>query len=257
MGSFFLISLIKVFDMRCLFIFTVLSVLFTACASPYVARLEPETENFSYRNGEKLVAQTDGQAKVTLSYFDSSPKYVVFHLEVENVSNVPFDFDPASCLLVGDAGPVRQAIDPEVQLLSMDIESARKGQTINSFDLASLAATVAETVLAAAQGVTDPNFYASVGISAGIQLSFLPDDNGEEEAIARGQIDPLGGAAPAPDNRYFWLDDALRITTIEPGRRVFGKVAFPRNDEAENLIFKVMVQEQEFSFSFNQKLFQR
>ncbi len=36
---------------------------------------------------------------------------------------------------------------------------------------------------------------------------------------------------------------------------VFGKVTFIRNDEAENLLFKVMVQEQELSFPSTRSCF--
>lgn len=240
--------------MKHLLIFTILSVFFTACAAPAVARLQPEAEEFSYRNGEKLVTKTDGEAKVTVSYYDSSPKYVVFHMEVENVGTLPFDFDPVVCLLIGDFGPVRQAIDPEVQLLSMDLESVNEPRSIRLFELTNLALTVAGVAIAATEGVTDPTFYAGAGLNTAVDLSVLLSDDGEEVAIARGVAAPLGGIEPKPDNRFFWLDHALRITTIQPGERVFGKIAFARNDEAKNLLFKVAVQEQEFSFSFSQML---
>jgi len=151
----------------------ILSVLCTACATPFVARLEPETKEFSYRNGEKLVAQASDEAKVTLSYYDSSPKYVVFHLEVENVGTASFNFDPVSCLLIGDVGGVQQAIDPEVQLLSMDLEAAKERRSIGLLDVTNLALTAAETALVAAEGVTDPVFYSSVAVNAGTQVAFL------------------------------------------------------------------------------------
>lgn len=240
--------------MKHLLIFTTLSFLFTACATPSVARLQPEAEDFFYRNGEKLVTRTDSEAKVTVSYYDSSPQYVVFHLVVENVGTLSFDFDPVVCLLVGDVGPVRKAIDPEVQLLTMDLESVKEPRVIRLLDLGNLALTAAGVAIAASEGVTDPTFYAGAGINTAADLAFLLRDDGEEVAIARGVAAPLGGVEPRPDSRFFWLDHALRITTIHPGERVFGKIAFARNDEAKNLVFKVMVQEQEFSFSFSQML---
>lgn len=240
--------------MKRLLIFTTLSFLFTACATPSVARLQPEAEDFFYRNGAKLITKNDREAKVTVSYYDSSPEYVVFHLILENVGTLSFDFDPVVCLLVGDVGPVRKAIDPEVQLLTMDLKSANEPRIIRFLDFSNLALTAAGVVIAANDGVTDPTFYAGAGLNTAADLAYLLRDDGEEEAIARGVTAPLGGVEPKPDNRFFWLDHALRITTIHPGEKVFGKIAFARNDEAKNLVFKVMVQEQEFVFSFNQML---
>ena len=60
--------------MRNLLLLTILSVLFTTCATPSAISLLPEAKDFSYRNGEKLVTETDGRAKVTVSYYDASPK---------------------------------------------------------------------------------------------------------------------------------------------------------------------------------------
>jgi hypothetical protein len=241
--------------MKFIFILIVFSFLLSSCSSPYVVRLEPEAENISHRYGEKLVTQTDGPALVTVSYYDSSPKYVVFHLEVENTGDTAFDFDPVSCLLVGDAGPVQEAIDPEVQLLSMDIQSVKDVRAGEAFLLAGVVVTVAGAAVAATSGVTDSYVYSDAAINTASDLSFALQSNDFEEEVARGVVHPLNGEEPAPNNRFFWLDHALRITTIDPGKSAFGKVAFPRNDVAENLVFKVTVQGQEFSFPFSQKLF--
>ncbi len=241
--------------MKPFYFLALISFLFASCSSPYVVRLEPQAENVSYRYGEKLVAQTDGQAKVTVSYYDSSPRYVVFHMEVENTGTTDFDFDPATCILVGDAGPVQQAIDPEVQLLAMDLQAVKEVRAAEGLAVAGLAITVASTAVAVANGVTDTYFYGDAVINSASDLSFVVQGNDVEDDIIRGVTLPFDGEEPAPNNRYFWLDYALRITTISPGKSAFGKIAFARNDAAENLSFKVTVQGQEFTFPFSQNLF--
>ncbi len=243
--------------MRHYYFLVLFAFIFTSCAAPYVARLDPQMETNTYRNGEKLVTQSDGQAQLTVSYYDSSPKYVVFHLAVDNLSDKPFNFDPATCLLIGDAGPVRKAIDPELQLLATDLESVKELRGDQVLGLTSIALNVAGAALAATNGVepVDALFYGEVALNTALDLSFnLQNDNIENEVV-RGAAIPLGGAEPAPDSRYFWLDYAFRITTIGPGQSAFGKIAFERNDEAKSLSFKATIEGQEFSFPFSQRLF--
>lgn len=243
--------------MKFIFTLIIFSFLLSACSSPYVARLNPQTETYTYRNGEKLVTQSDGRAQVTVSYYDSSPKYVVFHLAVDNLGETPFNFDPATCLLVGDAGPVRQAIDPEIQLLASDLENVKELRSDQVLALTGTALNVAGAVLAGTNGVepVDALFYAETALYTTVDLSLILQGGKIEDDVVRGAALPLGGAEPAPDSRYFWLDYAFRITTIGPGKSAFGKIAFERNDEAANLVFKVTIEGEEFSFPFSQKLF--
>jgi|GEM_PF-2667048 len=242
--------------MKHLIAFFLFSLLLGSCASPYVARLEPKDETSVYRYGEKLVTKADGQAEVTVSYYDSSPKYVVFHLGVKNTGDAPFNFDPATCLLVGDAGPVQQAIDPEVQLLATDLQTIKDIRSNQVFAIASVAASLTGAVLAGTGGVgrADALFYGETALYAAGDLGYVMDGYNPEDEVVRGVITPLNGNEPAPNSRYFWLDYAFRITTINPGQSAFGKIAFERNDAATNLLFKVAVQGKEFTFPFSQKL---
>ena len=80
-------------------------------------------------------------------------------------------------------------------------------------------------------------------------------------AIAQNSVEanrrnnPAPQDIPVPENRFFWLDHALRITTIQPGEVAFGKVVFLRNDEASAFMFKAMVDGYEISVPFTQKVF--
>jgi len=171
-----------------------LSLLLGSCAAPYVARLEPQIETNVFRNGEKLLTQSAGQAQVTVSYYDSSPKYVVFHMAVDNVGDTPFNFDPATCLMVGDAGPVRKAIDPEVQLLAIDLEGRKELRNDQIMGLFGTALNVAGAALAATNGVqaADALFYSEVALNTGLDLSFNLQSDDLQNEVVRGAAIPLG-----------------------------------------------------------------
>ncbi|MFK8163914.1 MAG: hypothetical protein AB8H12_15820 [Lewinella sp.] len=242
--------------MKHLFLFVLASILLTACSTPYVVRLDPQEESNTYRYGEKLLSKGNGRTKVTVSYYDSSPKYVVFNLGIDNTGGSAFNFDPADCLLLGDAGPVQKAIDPEVQLLAADFQSIKDYRFDEFTRLSGVALNLATAiVIGTAEGEpVDPLFYGQVAANTVTDLTFALENTNPANNIVRGITAPLDGAAPGPDSRYFWLDHTLRITTIGPGQGAFGKIAFERNDVAQNLVFKVFVEGEEFTFPFNQKL---
>lgn len=236
------------------------SLLLSACTPLRVVRLEPDTENITFRYGEKVVTNETAGAKIDVSYYDASPRFVVFNLEVENTGTEPFDFDPVSCLLVPDIGPVSQAIDPEVRLLSMDIKTIQDEKTNRTFAWIGAGIVVAGVAADLANDGDIDGFDAGSYLAADLALTsvqtlaFTVIDVKQERDYVRNAI-PFDDEIPTPANRYFWLDHALRITTVQPGQKVFGKIAFPRNDEASSFSFNVTVNGEEFKVPFNQLLF--
>lgn len=236
------------------------SLLLTACTPLRVVRLEPDTDNTTFRYGEKVVTTESAGAKVDVSYYDASPRFVVFNLEVENTGTAPFDFDPVSCLLVPDVGAVQQAVDPEVRLLSMDvktIQDERTSRTLAWVGAGILVAGVAADL--ANDGDLDgldagSYFAADLALTSAQNLAFTLADVKAERDYVRNAV-PFDDEIPTPANRYFWLDHAMRITTVQPGQKVFGKIAFPRNDEASTFSFNVTVNGEDFKVPFNQLLF--
>lgn len=236
------------------------SFLLSACTPLRVVRLEPDTEETTFRYGEKVVTDQTAGAKVEVSYYDASPNYIVFNLEVENTGAEPFNFDPVSCLLVPDAGPVSQAVDPEIQLLSMDIKTIKAEQTVRTLAWVGAGIMVAGVAVDLANdgSVNDfdgGTFLASdLAITSVQNLAFSVINVHEQQDYVRNGV-PFEDEIPLPANRFFWLDHAIRITTIKPGQKVYGKIAFPRNDEATSFSFNVSVKGNDFTFPFKQRLF--
>ncbi len=229
------------------------------CSPLHVVRLEPDAEITAFRYGEKIVAAENSQALVEVSYYDSSPKYLVFNLEVENIGEAPFNFDPVNCLLVPDVGPVQAAIDPEMQLLSMDIKSVQQARASRTIGWVGAGVVVVGSAVAIANGGNDEASFAGDFFTAdavfnvsNFAFSLLEAQNRQQ--VQRNSI-PFAGEIPVPANRFFWLDHALRLTTLQPGQRITGKVAFARNDEAGNFSFTVRTEGEEFSFPFRQRVF--
>jgi hypothetical protein len=236
------------------------SLLLTACTPLRVVRLEPDTDETTFRYGEKVVSDETAGTKVDVSYYDASPRFIVFNLEVENTGTEPFDFDPVSCLLVPDAGPVTQAIDPEIQLLSMDIKTIQDQKANRTLAWVGAGILVAGVAVELANGnsaddfVGGSYFATDLALTSAQNLAFSIVDVNAERDYIRNAV-PFDDEIPVPSNRFFWLDHALRITTVNPGQKVYGKIAFPRNDDASTFSFNVSVEGNEFKFPFQQQLF--
>jgi hypothetical protein len=217
--------------------------LLSACTPLRIVRLEPDSKDTTYRYGEKVATNETAGAKIDVSYYDASPRFVVFN-----------------CLLVPDVGPVNQAIDPEVRLLSMDIKTIQDQRTTRTLAWVGAGIIVAGVAVDLANGGGADNFdagsyfAADLALTSAQNLAFIVVDAKDERDYVRNAV-PFDDEIPGPANRYFWLDHALRITTLQPGQKVFGKIAFPRNDEATTFSFNVIVNGVDFKVPFNQLLF--
>ncbi|WP_273444241.1 hypothetical protein [Neolewinella agarilytica] len=247
--------------MKPLFTLVLLALLISSCTPLRVVRLEPDAEPDHYRYGEKIVTDEQADVAVAVSYYDASPNYIVFNLEVENKGTEPFNFDPATCLLVPDVGPVSLAIDPEMELLSMDIQTIQQEKTRRTWGWIGAGALVAGTVVAITSDAglegLDPvgsSFASELAFSVTENLAFAVVNAQAASDFRRNAI-PYADEIPVPENRFFWLDHAVRYTTIRPGEKAVGKVVFPRNDEAAAFSFNLEVQEKDFRFPFSQRVY--
>ncbi len=235
--------------------------LITACTPLRVVRVEPEEATAAYSYGNKVYQASTDELAVAINYYDASPQYLVFDLAVENTGEEAFDFSPESCQLVPDIGPASPAIDPELQLLSMDLEHMDRQRNRRTWSYIGAGVAIAGIV---AGSVGDPvvGGEGAIGNAFAEQLTLTTVDalvfavvsssDGQESVERRV---PSGSEVPVPENRYFWLDHSLRVTTIRPGETAFGKVVFPRNDQATRFDFQVSVRGETFSFPFRQQVF--
>lgn len=233
---------------------------FTACTPIRVVRVEPEAEEDvdRYLYGSAIQHQEIDGVGVDVSYYDASNNYLVFHFEMTNNTERAFDFDPATIRLIPDLGSSLPAIDPEIHLLGMDMDQARRRRNARTMGWVGAGLLVAGTVATIAAD-SGPNTVADVGGNSLIQELTYSVADALVWTIVTSSVDPpLPPAAdeiPIPENRFFWLDHALRITTVRPGETVMGKVAFPRSDESRRLEIVLTVDDRSFSFPFRQRSF--
>ncbi len=243
--------------MRPIYFLLFFLVLFTSCTPLRVVRLDPAVETEEYSYGQKIVRQTERFAEVAVSYYDASQSYLVFNVSVENKGDQAINFDPASCVLSPDIGVDQLAVDPEFQLLSMDMESMRQIRKNRTLAWVGAGLMVAGAVAGAGidggeGGINSLTLAEELAFTAADVAVFAIAQNSVE---ANRRNNPAPQDIPVPENRFFWLDHALRITTIQPGEVAFGKVVFLRNDAASSFNFKAMVDGYEFSVPFTQKVF--
>ncbi|MEL6143050.1 MAG: hypothetical protein AAFU67_15705 [Bacteroidota bacterium] len=234
-----------------------------SCAPIRVVRVSPATEADidRYLYGNAVQHQEAQGVAVDVSYYDASREFLVFNLEIENQTETSFDFDPAGItLLTDDDIPIR-AVNPEVKLLSMDMQAAKKESNSRTMAWIGSGILVASTVALALSGSDASESLAEdVAVNVATEMGFTLADALVFQVIDGNnnnpdRVIPISGEMPPPENRFFWLDYAMRITTVRPGERVIGKVAFPRSDLAKFLKIQINVAERSFNFPFKQMVY--
>lgn len=228
-----------------------LLLLISACTPLTVVRMEPAADATvdRYLYGAAVQTQKLGDLEVSTSYYDADREYVVFDLEIFNAGKEPVTYDPEQSWLADERGQRLPAVDPEVQLFSMDMDHLRqiKGQRIAT--AVSLAALTAGAVIAADNGVPIVD-AANDNLAAGLatDVVYLSVDAVLVPILTRARQEPLEFTS---GERDFWLNQTIRKTTIRPGERAFGKLAFRRQyagNGAVELITEVNGQEVSFAY---------
>ena len=227
--------------------------------------MEPadEAQVDRYLYGNAVLQQQVGPASVNISFFDATQKVVVFNLEVRNEGSEPITYDPAASVLTGPGvGNVRSAIDPELELFSLDMREVKRRRTNRTLAAVGAVAAVAGTVYAVTSDAPAAEFVpAYTAQDAAIDLTFAVVDLGVNAGMAalydrRFAPAPEGVAAPGPDNRLFWLDYAMRKTTIMPGEAAIGKLVFERTlEEGVCQLTTEVPGVGEAEFAFRQRVF--
>ena len=242
-----------------------LLLLLFSCGTPLqVVRVEPAREDLidRYRYGSAIQHQETDEASVEVSFYDATRDYLLFDVEITNHSTEDILIDPAETSLQLPTGTRLSAVEPEYQLLSMDLESVRKQRQSRTLAWASAAVMVAATAYAIANSdnatVSEPNTDAVIISNLGSQVAdvmtyVVLEEEGRR--LARETV-PDAGEMPAPDNRFFWLDYSFRKTTLRPGESAVGKLVFPRADDSPTVEVVVPVgTDGPFIFPFRQRVF--
>jgi hypothetical protein len=247
--------------MKTLYLLLLFICLGSACSPIHVVRLEPAEPESSSRllYGNAVISQWLGDVRVDVNYYDASNDYLIFNLEIENQSDAAFDFNPAEITLSTDLGDTQSAIDPELQLLSMDLDDARRRQNQRTMGWVSgsllvlgTAASIISETADRPEVAIDNAIIADASFDLAQSLTFLTIDANNRSI--RYQLPPEE-EIPTPDSRFFWLDHSLRVTTVRPGEVVMGKIAFRRVDKATRFTVEVPLQGQRLSYEFRQRVF--
>lgn len=246
--------------MRHLYKLTLLAILFsTACTPLRVVRLEPAQDQAAeYLYGNAVAVAKAGDAEVKASYFDSDHEVVIFHLEVRNDGREPITYDPVDATLQTPSGQVLNAIDPEVELLTYDLDQLRKIRNGRALTAVGGALVVAGTVAAITSGGDDfgaANDFAAVNNQqVYTDLTFTVLDATLTAALYRNiPLEPAD--LPESSEREFWLDYAMRRTTIQPGEVAIGKLVFPRVPVEGSFELATTVEGELAKFEFRQRVF--
>jgi hypothetical protein len=213
---------------------------------------EREADVARYDYGSAVLEANTSTANVSVSYYDATAEYLVFNLAITNQGTEAFTFDPANVNLTTEQNTFAPAIDPELYLLEHDLSDIRDQRRDRVLGWVGAGIMVASTVSLAldvpladtgnelvSQGITN----LSTDLAA---LAITAAQNRRRQAY----LPP--SELPTPEQRAFWLDHTMRITTIVPGETAFGKVVFARRDEARNLRLTVPLPEGEVGFNFVQ-----
>ena len=242
-----------------------LLLLLFSCGTPLqVVRVDPASEDLidRYRYGSAIQHQEADNVSVEVSFYDATRQYLLFDVEISNHTSDDILIDPAETSLQLPSGTRLSAVEPEYQLLSMDLESVRKQRQSRTLAWASAAVLVAASAYAIANGdnstVSAPNSDAVIISNLGTQVADVMTYVVLEEEGRRleREMVPVADEMPEVDNRFFWLDYSLRKTTLRPGESAVGKLVFPRSDDASTVEVVVPVGPQrEFAFPFRQRVF--
>lgn len=236
-----------------------LFILFSACTPLRVVRMEPPADKIdSYQYGNAVAVQTLGNTEISASFYDATRDVVVFHVEVRNEGKESILYDPADATLTTPEGQTQFAIDPEIELLSYDLEEIKRIRSNRTWGAIGGALAVAGTVAAVTSG-DGPDFNGGndfVGTRQQIftNLTFSVLDIATAVTFLRNQ--PAEGTdLPAPDERAFWLDYSMRKTTIKPGEVAFGKLVFPRTAIEGTFYLATPVDNDVAEFEFIQRVY--
>lgn len=143
------------------------------------------------------------------------------------------------------------AIDPEAQLLNMDLLASRQeARQKNAWLIAGLPAAATVTAVAVIDNNNTNNDNAS-----GISNNLSNDDRWGQPIIYNEVGATRQYLSPVEADPWFWSDQTLRKTTLEKGEQVRSKVLFPREKALSRFELAVQVAEISFNFGFLQKLY--
>lgn len=229
--------------------FLVAIALFTSCIPAPIIRMQAtEGQHNEWNYGKQVVVNSaDGyEGRV---FFDTyTKKHLIFDVEIINRGKDTVLVSPENFYLVedpNDAAFKHFALNPEAEILNMEIKRSRDEANSKTVALVAGTAVVAGAIALAA---SDNNFTSSGNSNDDIDL--VPFTY-----ININPVVPAVVASALPPDQAFWEDFSLRKTTVPPGYKVTGKVVFQRFDEARSFELRLPIDQSEVVVGFIQQVF--
>lgn len=236
--------------------FLPLALLLSSCASPYsISQLNPVAQNSTWLWGREYVEKTTRDVTVKLAFENNDRRFNVFNIIIENNSDTAVLIDPAKfqVALMGNLLPKnvarkQAAWDPEVFFLDYEKQKSKLyAEEINT----SIRQTT-EVITETANNVASLKRTETDAEIAQRQLD-------QDEAKYRRQMQDyeLQMKRYSLNQQKFYFDQQLlRKTTLLPHSFIYGKVFFPRHNQAAAYEIAVPVNDTTLTFQYSQKLIQ-
>ncbi|KAA9331865.1 hypothetical protein [Adhaeribacter soli] len=236
------------------YLLPVAALLLTSCVSPYsISQLKPQAEETTWLWGREYVQQTAEGITVKVAYENNDKNYALFNVSIENNSEKTILADPAlfSCKLKGRLLTAKQtqkqpARDPETVFLNLEKQRSRQYAEEANATIRQTTEVLTETASSIAsrkQGETP---------EAREQRLYEREEANyrrEQEEI-KLEVDRLS----LNQQKFYFEQELLRKTTLPSQSFIYGKVFFPRHENAETYELILPIGGQSFTFRFSQVL---
>lgn len=241
------------------------STLISCYTAKPVMRINPEETQTTWEKGKEYVSYKKGEYETHCSYYGSNDKYIIFDIEVVNNKGNEFLVAPEKILLYPgklntatqevtfDNTPI-SAIDPEMELLKIDMDNSRAEASLKNAQVASVIICAAAIPLAIA--ATSSDFHnnnsgernntvsnteaVEVGVDLALGANAINQINQEDQIISLN------------DSQYTWKEASLRKTTLSPGYSIRGLVFFPILDiQVRKIRIEVPTPDDSITFKYN------
>lgn len=227
----------------------------TGCSSLPVFQVTSLENEKEYYMGREIVTKQEGDVKTILNYEEQVSRDFVFNLAVYNNSAAKVTIDPAMIYMEvleenSEALPPEEikkssALNPEIQinLINKKIEeTAANKQTSEGLNLFMDAADLAVHI-------------SEIGKEKSVEE--LEDDAAwhQNEAVRResGNQDYINRMSGLDENKRYWMNDVLRITTLYPGEDIGGAVCIPWLKKATMFRLVIPVNGINYTFLYKQE----
>lgn len=215
----------------------------TSCFSPKpVIRLKADEPKTTWDKGKEFISYKMGEYEVHTSYYGANDKNLIFDIEIVNNNGEEFLVAPENIKIIKGywdnatqsisySGNAVNALDPELELLNIDLANSRAEASSKNAGVAAAAIFAVAIPLAIVAAKSDAENSKDSDeedvtntelVSAGVDLALTANAiNQESQEI---NIQSMN------DSKYTWETVALRKTTLMPGYSIRGLVFFPIPD---------------------------